>query len=155
MTERDETPAGVPDTLELAEDLRRAIGRFVRSVRTAAETPSSAQSETLGLLDRDGPMSVARMAEARGVKHQSMRLVVAQLEEDGTVARLPDPADGRSQLVSLTPEGRAALAQSRIARTGWIADAIGKRLSDEERRTLKLSIALLDRLAETDPTDRR
>ena len=92
------------------------VGTFVRSIRREADTPTSSQSETLGLLDRQGPMSVASLAAERKVKHQSMRLVVAQLEASGLVTRLPNPDDGRSQLVALSETGRAALAEAREAR---------------------------------------
>ncbi|WP_341962756.1 hypothetical protein [Pseudomonas sp. RC10] len=65
----------------MAEQLRRVIGNLVREVRNGAHAPSSAQSETLGLLDRHGPTSISSMAAHRHVKHQSMRLVVAQLAD--------------------------------------------------------------------------
>lgn len=135
------------EALALGEELRRVVGGFVRSVRRQAGTPSSAQSETLALLDREGPMSVAALAAERRVKHQSMRLVVAQLEEGGLVTRLPNPEDGRSQLVALSDPGRAALARSREARRLEIAALIDARLSDEERRQLRSAIALIERLS--------
>lgn len=135
------------EALLLAEDLRWVTGKFVRSVRLQAGTPTTSQSETLGLLERQGPMSVADLAAHRKVKHQSMRLVVAQLEATDLVARRPDPADGRSGLVSLTTHGRQALEQSREARTMHIAALIEQRLSDDERRVLEAAIAVIERLS--------
>lgn len=141
----DSSDAG--STVQLAEDLRRVTGEFVRAIRSKASSPTSSQSETIGLLDRQGPMTVSELADRRKVRHQSMRVTVAQLEVAGLVAKTPNPADGRSVLFSLTDRGRLAQAQSREARAVQIAELIEKRLSDSERDTLRAAIALLDRLS--------
>jgi len=134
------------DVLTLAEDLRVTLGKFVRGVKTKANTPTTSQSETLSLLDRSGPLSVAELAERRNVRHQSMRLVAGQLESAGLISKMPNPADGRSQLLSITENGRAELLRSRRARTSEIAALIEERLSQEDRRTLEAAVRLLDRL---------
>jgi DNA-binding MarR family transcriptional regulator len=134
-------------TRSLAERLRITVGRFVRSVRQEAETPTTSQSETLQLLEVSGPMSVAELASQRHVRHQSMRLVTAQLEAEGLVEKLPNPADGRSRLLSVTVKGRETLAAARSARTSRIAALIGDRLTEEERRTLEAAITIIDRLS--------
>lgn len=135
------------EALALGEELRRAVGTFVRSIRREADTPTSSQSETLGLLDRQGAMSVASLAAERKVKHQSMRLVVEQLETAGLVTRLPNPADGRSQLIALSDEGRAALARSRAARQHEIASLIDERLSEGDRQVLRAAIEIIEKLS--------
>lgn len=140
--------------LALAERLRLAIGDFVRATRAQADTPGTARSETLGLLDRAGPMSTAALAEQRNVKHQSMRLVVAQLEEDGLIERRENPHDRRSQLVALTGPGRATLLADRQARAAWIANVLRDRLSAEERRTLENAVDILARIAALPPPQR-
>lgn len=138
------------DTTEaLAEDLRRAVGRFVRAVRQDTSQPTSAQSETLGLLDRQGPMTTAELAEARHVKHQSMRLVIAQMAEDGLILRSAHPDDARSQMIGLTEHGKAILAQYRADRARSIATLMRARLSGAEQKTLRLAVNLLDRLSAT------
>lgn len=132
--------------LALAEDLRATLGRFVRGVRTQANTPTTSQSETLSLLDRAGPLTVAELAERRNVRHQSMRLVAGQLEAEGLISKMPNPADGRSQLLSITDKGRAELSRGRDARTSQIASLIEERLSEEDRRTLGAAIRIIERL---------
>lgn len=131
----------------LAEDLRRSVGGFVRAIRHETGTTKSAQSEALDLLDRRGPMNVAALAQTRGVAHQSMRLVVAQLEASGLVRQDADPSDRRSRLISISPSGRETLAQERGLRTSRIADAIRSTLSPDERDLLRAATAILDRLA--------
>lgn len=130
----------------LAERLRATLSRFVRNVRSQADTPTTSQSEALLLLEQSGPLSIADLATCRNVRHQSMRLVSSQLEAEGLVRRMPNPADRRSQLLSLTEKGRESLSRSREARTLKIATLIDERLTDEERRVLEAAIHIIDRL---------
>lgn len=135
------------EAILLARDLRQSIGSFVRAIRQATGTTRSAQSETLDLFHRLGPMNVATVAEKRGVTHQTMRLVVAQLDAAGLVQQDADPADRRSRLVSISPAGRDTLAREQDARTSRIEDAIRTRLSPGEQDLLRAAISILNRLA--------
>ncbi|KQV30218.1 hypothetical protein ASC97_22125 [Rhizobium sp. Root1203] len=144
---REEASSGKhTDAVVLAENLRVTLGKFVRGVKTQANTPTTSQSETLSLLDREGPLSVAELAERRNVRHQSMRLVAGQLESDGLVSKMPNPADGRSRLLSITENGRGQLSRAREARTSQIANLIEERLSEKDRRTLEAAIRVIKRL---------
>lgn len=143
----DQAGSEQEDALALAEKLRHTLGKFVRGIRLQAGTPTTSQSETLALLDREGPLSVAELAGLRNVRHQSMRLVIGQLEEDGLVGKLPNPADGRSQLLSITAKGQEQLSRSREVRISKIASLIEERLSDQERQTLQAAIAVIERLS--------
>lgn len=134
------------EVIGLAEDLRRVVGDFVRKVRSDADTPTSAQIDTLGYLDRNGPMTVADLARLRNVRHQSMRLVIAQLETEALVERADNPQDQRSRLVVIAPRGREALATGRQARSRWISAAIADRLSAAEQAELRRAIKLLEAL---------
>lgn len=146
MKSREAISEQPPDALALAEDLRVTLGRFIRAVKMQANTPTTAQSETLSILDRAGPLNVAELADRRNVRHQSMRLVARQLESEGLISKTPDPADGRSQLFSITENGRTQLARAREARTSEIASLIQERLSEEDRQTLANAIAVIERL---------
>ncbi|MNE30125.1 MarR family protein [compost metagenome] len=134
------------DAHALAEALRVALSRFIRGVKTGAQTPTTSQSETLSLLDREGPLSVAQLADRRNVRHQSMRLVVGQLETEKLIGKMPNPADRRSELLFLTEEGRTSLCRARQARTAKIAERIEERLSEEDRRALDAAIRIIERL---------
>jgi DNA-binding MarR family transcriptional regulator len=133
---------------DLAEELRASVSLFVQTVRYDTDTPRSAKSDTLDLLDRDGPSNIADLAEIRKVKHQSMRLVTAQLEEEGLIERAPDGGDRRSVLFGLTAKGKAWLDAERGKRTARIADMIAARLPAAERAQLRVAAGLLRRLAE-------
>lgn len=137
---------------ELAHDLRRSVSAFIRAVRHDTGMQRSAQSETLDLLHRDRPMNVASLASRRGVTHQTMRLVVAQLETNGLVRQDTYPADRRGRLVTLTPAGGDALERKRAARTSHIEDAI-HRLSLQQQGIVRAALPLLDR--SSSPPDER
>lgn len=134
-------------TLDDANELRRAIGDTVRAVRRSESTPDG-QIAALGFLARDGTHSIAALARLRRVRHQTMRVTVADLEAQGLVARRPDPADARGVLVSLTPAGEQMIAESRTRRAARVLAAARSALTPEERSVLVAATAALDRLTE-------
>lgn len=138
------------DTALLAEALRGAVGRFVRAVRSQSATTTTAQSEVLAQLERDGPATVTALAARRGVKHQSMRLIVARLVEQGVLGLRPNPEDGRSQLVALTRSGMNQVKRQQAARADYLASQLATKLSSEERAILAQAVSLLDRLGNND-----
>lgn len=132
---------------ELAEELRDAVGRFVRAVRAGADTLPPARATTLAHLERHGDRTIAELAAARGVRHQGMSRSVAELEALGQVRRRPNPLDGRGWVIGLTDAGRSALERDRAARRDLLADRIASQLDDEDRRLLARVPGLLRRLA--------
>lgn len=140
-----------PDLSDIAEQLRQAIGRLVRTTRAHADSLARTHAETLGHLSRDGPGTIAELAGLRRVKHQSMSRTVGELEALGYVSRAPNPADARGFVITLTPSGAAALDVDRAARREWVAGAIAATLTPEEQRLLATVPALLNRLADNTP----
>jgi DNA-binding MarR family transcriptional regulator len=136
-----------PDVKAVATDLRNTVGRFVRAIRGQSGTSTTAQSEVLAQLERYGPASVAMLAEARGVKHQSMRLVVSRLTDLGLLELKPNTADRRCQLVSLTSKGRKDVEADRTARSAFLAELLTTRLSSNELVLISQAIKLLERLS--------
>ncbi|MFD5461739.1 MarR family winged helix-turn-helix transcriptional regulator [Kitasatospora sp. NPDC127059] len=135
------------DTLDLAADLRAALGSLVRTLRDSDDLPPN-QAAVLGLLVRDErSYTVAELADRRRVRHQSMARTVALMSEAGLVAQQPHPTDGRKQLIAATEAGRLALLDQRARREHHIATAIESRLSTAEREQLRASVELLQRLS--------
>lgn len=96
---------------------------------------SIGQMPVLYLL-RDGcSMSQKELARQAKIEQPSMAQMLARMERDGLIERKPDPADGRSSLISLTEK---ALARTSEARTA-LAEGSEESLSDftaEEKKTL-------------------
>ena len=59
-----------------------------------------------------GPRSLVQLASAMQVTKGAMSNTVARLAAKGLVEVMPDPADGRGKLVSLSDAGRAARQQA-------------------------------------------
>jgi DNA-binding MarR family transcriptional regulator len=53
------------------------------------------------------------LAEQAQVTKQTASVLVAALEHEGLVERVPDPADGRARLIRFTQKGLTASAQAR------------------------------------------
>ena len=136
------------EATELASDLRVVIGQLVRRLRAERRGLSLSQVTVLGLLDRAGSASISDLAAADRVRPQSMAATVAAMQAAGLIDRSADAADRRRVLITLTAAGRAALADDRARRVGWLAAAIERDLAPRERRDLARAVALLRRLTE-------
>ena len=134
----------------LASELRVVIGRLIRRLRAERRGLGLSQVTVLGRLDRGGPASISALAAGESVRPQSMADTVASLVDAGLVERSPDPGDGRRVLIALTPAGRETLAADRRQREGWLAAAIERDFTAQERRVLDQATRLLDRLADSD-----
>lgn len=132
------------DDLDLAEDLRVAIGDFVRHVRVL-ETMPPGQAGALGHLVRQGPHSIADLARLERVKHQSMARTVGLLASQDLVTLAPAEHDRRQVVVTVTEAGVARLAEQRRVRAERIAAAVTT-LGDEERDLVARLPALLRKL---------
>lgn len=146
MRQHDQLSADAADAAHLAESLRDVVSRFVRSVRERSGTHSTAQSETLTELERIGPVSIATLAEHRKVTHQTMRLIVMKLVENGLLTLKQDSKDRRAYLVHISATGRALAAQERSARSQWLAEQLLEKTDPEQRALLKTAIQTLDKL---------
>jgi DNA-binding MarR family transcriptional regulator len=133
----------VDDTL--AEDLRHAIGAFVRAVRTVDTMPGG-EAAILGYLDREGRLTTADLAQRRMVSHQSAAKSVKELLDAGMVFGEPHPDDRRKVLLGITDAGRARLQQERDQRASSLHNAIHGTLTAAEQQRLRDCVTLLTRL---------
>ncbi len=134
------------ETQQLAEELRQLVSHFVRNVRVGTATVRTSQYETLDLLESHQSLSIAELARLRGVKHQSMRLVINELESQGLVLRQKSAQDARAQVIVLSDCARAHLVTAREQRTEWIAARINASLEQSDRDDLQKGLAALRKL---------
>jgi DNA-binding MarR family transcriptional regulator len=134
--------AGATVTLsELAARLRLAVTRTARRLRQEAGTDlSPSQTAALATIDTEGPLTPSELASIERVQRPTATRIVARLEEEGLVQRAADPADGRSFIVSATPEGRALMRRLRTRKNAYLA----RRLRDLDAA----DVAVLARAAE-------
>lgn len=89
----------------------------------------------LAALDEFGPASQAALGRRCGIDPSDMVALMAALTADGLVARRPDPADRRRNLVSITAPGRRRLEELGATVTA-AQDALLAPLSTAERDRL-------------------
>ena len=132
----------------LAGELRITIGQLTKRLRSQGSTADLSQSQkwVLVRLDRDGPASATELAQAEGMRPQSMGAIVTALEAGGFISGAPDPKDGRRTILSITDWARKEVAARRLAKEDYLADAIAANLTEAEQQQLAAAIPLLKRL---------
>ena len=100
-------------------ELIAALGNEVRAAQSAVDQMDDAACRALGVnrtdgrcmdvIDREGPVSAGRLAEASGLTTAAVTAVIDRLEKAGYARRLSDPNDRRRVLVELTPLCRQRL----------------------------------------------
>ncbi len=109
----------------LADELLRAAARLSRwASQSATLTVPAAQARLLALVEERTSARVGALALADHSSQPTLTAQLGRMEAAGWVRRDPDPDDARASLVSLTPAGRAALADVRRARADVLAPAI-------------------------------
>jgi DNA-binding MarR family transcriptional regulator len=138
-----------PPPADPDEELRILIQRLSRRIRAErADHVPDAQLSVLVHLHQHGPSTPSRLAELDRVTPPSMNRTVNQLEEQGRVARTPDPDDGRRVVVHLTDAGRAFVDETRRLRRAWFTRQLDA-LAPQERRLLEEVTPILRRLADS------
>lgn len=109
------------------------------------------QLPVLYMLREGGAMSQKQLATLAKIEQPSMAQMLSRMEREGLVQRQPAPGDGRSSLISLTPETRVKVPQVRAALDAANGEAF-KGFSAEEvsvlAELLRRLNANLDRMAE-------
>ncbi len=135
-------------TLELAEALRRSVSTFVRQVRVATSTARTCKLETLELLETRGAITIAELARLRGIKHQSMRMVVQELEGQQFITVSLTCRTPARRLIALTKTARSLLNDAREQRARLIADLLTEKVDVESRNELIKGLAALNKLVD-------
>ena len=117
----------------------RAMDERVRqAMRDAGYDVTVAQARLAQRIAEDGTR-LTELADRAGVTKQTASLLVAALEREGLVERVPDPADGRARLIQLSPRGRQAAQRAMEVVIGvegeWTAH-LGPELTERLREAL-------------------
>lgn len=100
---------------------------------------------------REHPSRVGDIAERNLTDASTVSRQVSHLTGLGLLAKVPDPADGRAQLVALTDEGAALLDELVARREAWFADLLG----DWSEGDISAFIAYVDRFCDAVAADER
>ncbi|NGN95002.1 MarR family transcriptional regulator [Nocardioides sp. KC13] len=86
--------------------------RVISAMRDAGYNITVAQARLAQRIAEDGSRLVD-LAEQAQVTKQTASILVAALEREGLVERVPDPTDGRARLIRFTAAGQAAADHAR------------------------------------------
>jgi DNA-binding MarR family transcriptional regulator len=133
---------------EAVTRLRRVIGRLARMLNSssAGENLTPTQASVLGLVTVRGPIGMAELADFEGLNPTMLSRVVAKLDGDGLIQRLPDPSDLRAVQLSGTDAGREAHERIISARTETVAKIL-EGLDPDVTKTLLEALPALEALA--------
>jgi DNA-binding MarR family transcriptional regulator len=138
--------------VELAARLRLAITRTARRLRQESGTDMGpSQVAALATIERHGPLAPSELAERERIKRPTATRVLARLAEAGLVERIPDPADGRAAIVSVSSEGRALLRRLRQRKTAYLASRM-RELAPRDLEALARATEVLEAILERDST---
>ena len=133
-----------------AARLRLAITRTARRLRQeAAGELSPTSAATLATVERHGPLTPSEVAEIERIRRPSATRSLRCLEDAGLVRRTPDPADGRSSLVSVTAAGRERLRRLRGRKNAYLARRM-RDLPPTDVEALERAAEILERIQESE-----
>jgi DNA-binding MarR family transcriptional regulator len=132
--------------IDLVEELRGVSALRRELHRLLPHVGSFAGLGLLARLERSGPVRLGALADMARVDASVTSRQVSQLEKEELVERVPDPADGRSCLVGLSPAGQAQLDELRdavvdrwaFALSGWTAEDLGALVTGLRRLSVDL-----------------
>jgi len=142
---------GAPLT-DSAARLRMAIVRTARRLRQEAagaggDELSPTAVAALASVERHGPLTPSELAAIERVKRPTATRTLRVLGEAGLVDRAPDPADGRSALVSVNAAGRERLRRLRGRKNAYLARRM-RDLSTRDLETLERAAEILEQILE-------
>ena len=82
-------------------------------------SPSSAAA--LASVELHGPLTPSELADLERIQRPTATRILRWLEQEGLVERTPDPADGRSALISITPAGRRLRRRLHSRKNAYLA----------------------------------
>lgn len=129
--------------------MRLVVTRLVRRLRAqAAPGPTLSQVSLLSALERQGPLSLGRLAALEGIRPPAASRLVDSLERAGLAARSGAVGrDRRVVLVEATERGRRLLGERRHGLDAHLAGRLAL-FSPAERALLAAAVDLLERLLE-------
>jgi DNA-binding MarR family transcriptional regulator len=140
------------DLDEISARLAVAVGRINRRIRPSRDGLSHGLVSSLSSIVRIGPMRPGELGRIEAVAAPTITRVVGDLERRGLIERTQDPSDGRSFLISATPEGVDVVLRARSERAERIA-ALLSAISSEELAAIDGALTALEDAAvvKTDP----
>jgi DNA-binding MarR family transcriptional regulator len=141
-----------------AARLRLGIVRTARRLRQEAAAEASGLTPTstaaLATIERHGPLTPSELAKLERVQRPTVTRTLSCLEREGLVERTPDPADGRSALVSVNSAGRERLRRLRGRKNAYLARRM-RDMPGADVEVLERAAEILEGMLESDDAPAR
>lgn len=108
---------------------------------------SFSQTSALATIHKHQPITLQQLATHERITPPSMLKTVQSLIELGYATRRAHESDKRKQLLEVTEQGHAAIAEVRARRDAWMQQQLDH-LSDEEVESLRAALPALQKLTE-------
>ena len=145
----ESSSTGFPAATELRESMM-AVTRQLRRHRPDNGLTLS-QMQLLGEISRAGVTTPAELGVRMHVRVQSLTDSLNELVARDLIARRPDEADRRRQLVEMTAAGTTLLEADRAERDAWLHETMRETLTELEFDLLMLVAPILRKLASAEP----
>jgi DNA-binding MarR family transcriptional regulator len=99
------------------------------------------------VIGRHGTMTPRELADREKVQPPTMTRVIGSLESKGLLERNPHPTDRRQVMLAATDRGLALLKEERRRKEAWLTKHL-KKLTPEERATLRAAVPILEKLSQ-------
>ena len=119
----------MPDEPQLKQELGQTLMLMARDFQLRLDNDlairgiqgiSARHRAVFLFLGRNGPSRAVELADAAGIRPQSMMTIVHELESLGLLERRAAPLDSRAKLIDFTPAGRRLIDElSRSTETVW------------------------------------
>jgi DNA-binding MarR family transcriptional regulator len=138
-----------PDPDDVADRLHSAAIHLLRQLRREdpASGLSAARLSALSVVVFGNEPTIGELAAAEQVTAATMSRIVAGLEADGLLRRLPVPGDARSFRLRATAKGQRVMHQGRRRRVRRLAEGL-RDLPGEDLATLDAAVDVLGRVLE-------
>ena len=140
-------PATPLSAADIANRLHSAAIHLLRRLRREDDATglTAPRLSVLSVVVFAGPRTLGELAQAEQVRPPTMTRLVAALEKQGLVRRVPDPNDGRVTRIAPTSRGRDLLMRGRGRRVRALTRELD-RLPVAELQSLEGAIAILERV---------
>ncbi|HEX9729358.1 MAG TPA: MarR family transcriptional regulator [Gemmatimonadales bacterium] len=131
-----------------ADRLHSAAIHLLRRLRQedAAGGLTAPRLSALSVVVFAGPVTLGELATAEQVTPPTITRIARDLEREGLVDRLPDPADGRVQRLRATSKGRRLLQEGRNRRVARLARDL-RLLGRADRALVARAADVIERVA--------
>ena len=139
------SPPASPEVEQVATRLHSAAIQLLRRLRREDDASglTAPRLSVLSVVVFAGPRTLGELAAAEQVKPPTMTRLVAALEKQKLVRRIPDAEDGRVTRIAPTEKGRMLLLRGRGRRVAALARELSS-LRTDELRTLEQAATLIE-----------